>query len=256
MKIITAIDVKVRGNGDPVPDFRVSPEAAALLEANGWKAPTPVRLCSIEGCGGKIEARGFCDKHYTRLKRHGDPLSAGRPKAPKKVRKCSVQECDRPHRTRGYCTLHYQRVKRNGDPLTVIRETKAPTTKKAAPRGPKPKKELSALELRALDFEVKKDFPEFKPLPMPEAPQVRPVHAAPAAPVQPCLVAGCGEPRKPQKSYGYCAAHLTEWETTGHAPDATAPARLGTTDPVVVLERQRERLEAERRQRLAKAGAR
>lgn len=30
--------------------------------------------CSIENCDNKIVARGWCNKHYTRWLRHGDPL--------------------------------------------------------------------------------------------------------------------------------------------------------------------------------------
>lgn len=30
-------------------------------------------ICSISGCGGRVEAKGLCDKHRTRLRRHGDP---------------------------------------------------------------------------------------------------------------------------------------------------------------------------------------
>jgi len=30
--------------------------------------------CKIEGCDSKIEARGWCSKHYQRWRRHGDPL--------------------------------------------------------------------------------------------------------------------------------------------------------------------------------------
>lgn len=29
--------------------------------------------CTIEGCAGRHEARGFCPKHYSRWKRYGDP---------------------------------------------------------------------------------------------------------------------------------------------------------------------------------------
>lgn len=32
-------------------------------------------LCSVQGCGKSERARGLCAAHYTRLKRHGDPLS-------------------------------------------------------------------------------------------------------------------------------------------------------------------------------------
>lgn len=31
------------------------------------------RTCSVEGCEGKHKARGYCIRHYTNLKRHGDP---------------------------------------------------------------------------------------------------------------------------------------------------------------------------------------
>ena len=32
------------------------------------------RICSIEGCDKPIKARGWCENHYYRWKRHGDPL--------------------------------------------------------------------------------------------------------------------------------------------------------------------------------------
>ena len=32
------------------------------------------RICSIEGCGKRHYARGWCDAHYRRWKRNGDPL--------------------------------------------------------------------------------------------------------------------------------------------------------------------------------------
>lgn len=35
------------------------------------------RICSIEGCGKPYEAKGYCVKHYTRWRTHGDPLAGG-----------------------------------------------------------------------------------------------------------------------------------------------------------------------------------
>ena len=31
-------------------------------------------ICSVEDCTGKHLAHGYCQKHYTRWQRHGDPL--------------------------------------------------------------------------------------------------------------------------------------------------------------------------------------
>jgi hypothetical protein len=46
-----------------------------------------VRTCSIEGCGKKYVGLGYCSKHYTRLKRYGDPLYPGKQGGGFKARK-------------------------------------------------------------------------------------------------------------------------------------------------------------------------
>ena len=38
-----------------------------------WPADRPVRTCSIDGCGKPHASRGYCNLHYTRLKKYGDP---------------------------------------------------------------------------------------------------------------------------------------------------------------------------------------
>lgn len=38
---------------------------------------TAPRVCSVEGCGSDARVRGFCNKHWLRFRRHGDP-TAGR----------------------------------------------------------------------------------------------------------------------------------------------------------------------------------
>jgi hypothetical protein len=39
-----------------------------------------MKICAIDGCGGKHEAKGFCNKHYLKKLLHGDAL-AGRSRA-------------------------------------------------------------------------------------------------------------------------------------------------------------------------------
>lgn len=68
--------------------------------------------CTVPGCTGVHEARGYCQKHYRRWKRHGDPNHQPTP------RSCTIPDCDRPHRARGWCDTHYAAWKRNGDPTT------------------------------------------------------------------------------------------------------------------------------------------
>ena len=31
------------------------------------------KLCSVDDCGNEVKARGYCNKHYQRWKKHGDP---------------------------------------------------------------------------------------------------------------------------------------------------------------------------------------
>src|SRR4051812_22283993 len=36
------------------------------------------RVCSIEGCGKAVSSREFCNKHWKRFKKYGDPLVTAR----------------------------------------------------------------------------------------------------------------------------------------------------------------------------------
>jgi hypothetical protein len=63
--------------------------------------------CSI--CGLPTKGHGYCDKHYQRFKRHGDPLAYKIP--PRKA--CSV--CGVPAHAKGMCGKHYMETKRKGE---------------------------------------------------------------------------------------------------------------------------------------------
>jgi len=55
-------------------------------------------------CFGKKKAKGYCEKHYDRMKRLGTidlPI--------KKDRKCRFFDCDNIHFCNGYCKKHYKK---------------------------------------------------------------------------------------------------------------------------------------------------
>lgn len=67
--------------------------------------------CSIAECEDRATSKGFCDKHYTRLKRHGDPT-----KVVLRSRKCSIDGCNRKHHAKSFCKKHYVKFLYFGDP--------------------------------------------------------------------------------------------------------------------------------------------
>jgi len=67
-----------------------------------------MEFCSIPECEGKVLARGWCNKHYRRWYRHGDPLYESPPRV------CSVEGCSRPHQSLDLCGMHYQQFRTHG----------------------------------------------------------------------------------------------------------------------------------------------
>jgi hypothetical protein len=69
-------------------------------------------LCSFEGCGRRVEARGLCHAHYEQLRegRPVAPLKPNRGAAP--AAPCSFGGCGRPASARGLCDAHYSQQQR------------------------------------------------------------------------------------------------------------------------------------------------
>ncbi len=44
-----------------------------------------MRSCSIDGCENQVECRGFCNMHYQRWRRHGNPLAVGTSGRPMRI---------------------------------------------------------------------------------------------------------------------------------------------------------------------------
>jgi len=71
--------------------------------------PQPTAKCDVGGCDLPRVKRIWCNKHYRRWLRCGDPTKT-------KHRKfCDVDGCGEPHYGRGYCIKHMARLSRNGD---------------------------------------------------------------------------------------------------------------------------------------------
>lgn len=77
------------------------------------------QLCVV--CGKPQKGLGYCDKHYQRFKKWGDPLivkdnqfvTVRREGEANPPRNCKIKGCNRPHHAHGYCGMHGMRKKRD-----------------------------------------------------------------------------------------------------------------------------------------------
>lgn len=90
-------------------------------KAKQERTPKPVRqraACSVSGCGDLAVRCGWCGFHYSRNRRHGDPLAGGLRKAsPNSLGKCKVDGCELKARSLHLCSKHHSKLKKYGDPL-------------------------------------------------------------------------------------------------------------------------------------------
>lgn len=76
----------------------------------------PERTCSVDTCPKVATRREWCNVHYRRWLKHGDPSVVK--KAPNGTyHGCEVDGCDRPHHAHGWCAVHVGRARYHGDPL-------------------------------------------------------------------------------------------------------------------------------------------
>jgi hypothetical protein len=75
---------------------------------------TPMNAtCSVTDCDKPAHCRGWCNAHYLRWQRHGDPLGGGATRH-RGDAVCCIEGCDRPHYGHGWCQRHWARQRRTG----------------------------------------------------------------------------------------------------------------------------------------------
>lgn len=88
-----------------------------VLKSGDPGPPGPLRsrgICKIEDCDNDVDARGLCHGHYQRVLRRSAQLINTPLRAQGLL--CSVEGCDRPRHAKGFCGAHYKRVMARGDP--------------------------------------------------------------------------------------------------------------------------------------------
>ena len=69
--------------------------------------------CSIKNCIDYCIGFGYCNVHYRRFKKWGNPLII------KIKTNCIIKNCFDKHWAKGYCSRHYKSFKNHNDPLWV-----------------------------------------------------------------------------------------------------------------------------------------
>lgn len=73
-------------------------------------------MCLVDGCSEKIIALGYCEKHYRRFKKYGDPLVLTKRKY-KSDDLCLVEGCKNKPYGNYLCEKHYKKQKKYGSPI-------------------------------------------------------------------------------------------------------------------------------------------
>jgi hypothetical protein len=69
-----------------------------------------VRICKVEGCSRKHEAKGYCSRHYKRVRKNGHiylkPINA--------LLACQVHGCTQNSYSKDLCVRHYNQMRKHG----------------------------------------------------------------------------------------------------------------------------------------------
>lgn len=72
-------------------------------------------VCSVDGCDAPAVSRELCQKHYARLRRHGDVEDRPRRRTRRPPSPCTADDCLESAAIKGLCKRHYYRRAKYGD---------------------------------------------------------------------------------------------------------------------------------------------
>jgi hypothetical protein len=160
------------------------------------------RTCGVAGCARDRYCKGFCQTHYGRWRKTGDPGPAEILPfaAPRGRQYCSVTNCNRPYLARDYCSMHWQRWKKTGDPgpAEAVRQQQARCSVDACDRAHYGQGYCSPHLRRWLRN---------------GDPGPAEIQSMPSI----CAVDGCEDGHSAR---GYCASHYARWNRKGDAGTA------------------------------------
>ena len=74
-----------------------------------YKRAVDNKMCSADGCNLKLLAKGYCSKHYYRMKRHGSLILHYA-----FMDKCTAVGCENNQITKKLCKKHYAKILNSG----------------------------------------------------------------------------------------------------------------------------------------------
>jgi len=73
--------------------------------------------CAVDGCDKPHDAKGYCNSHYAKFRRYGNPLEPSKMRGKYQGASCLVDTCNEFAKANNYCGAHNARFKKYGDPL-------------------------------------------------------------------------------------------------------------------------------------------
>lgn len=80
------------------------------------------RLCKVDGCEREFTAKDYCNMHYQRWLKSGDPGEIEPRRIYRGDCECSIAGCESKQVARGWCSKHWKRWSVHGDPSMIITE--------------------------------------------------------------------------------------------------------------------------------------